>query len=169
MASKSAAKLKVAEKKADLTEEQKRKILDHEIDSFKKIAPMNIDIMIDQCPRFDNLLAIHDSFARFEDGDYISIEEAKRIADTMVEMMEKAKEIIAAMDLDSIMAENFSNPMDELIPNKDPESWHDAVTQAILFSAIRPFGEQVDGLVGKVRQKADEIGYGQKPEETEDE
>lgn len=162
MANKSAAKFKVAEKKPELTEEQKRKILDHEIDNFKKIAPMNIDIMIDQCPRFDNLLAIHDSFARFEDGDYISIDEAKRIAATMVEMMEQGKEIIAAMDLDAIMAEDFSNPMDVLIPAGVPESWHEAIVYAVLFSAIRPFGEQVDGLVGQIRQKAAEIGYGQK-------
>ena len=41
MANKSAAKFKVAEKKAELTEEQKRKVLDHEIDSFKKIAMVN--------------------------------------------------------------------------------------------------------------------------------
>lgn len=167
MANKSAAKLKVVEKKTELTEEQKLKILNHEVDSFKKLAPMNIDIMISQCHRFDNLLAIHDSFARFEDGDLISIEEAKRIADTMVEMMLRGKEIVAALTLDDIMAENFSNPMDELIPGKDPESWHETVTQAILFSAIRPFGEQVDGLVGKVRQKAAEIGYGQKEDEDE--
>lgn len=167
MASKSAAKLKVVEKKAELTEEQKRKILDHEIDNFKKVAPMHIDIMIDQCPRFDNLLAIHDSFARFEDGDYISIEEAKRIAGVMVEMMQRSKVIIDALTLDAIMAEDFSNPMDELIPTGDPENWHEAIIHAVLFSAIRPFGEQVDGLVGQIRQKAEEIGYGQK--ETEDE
>lgn len=167
MANKSAAKLKVAERKTELTEEQKLKILNHEVDNFKKIAPMNIDILIAQCPRFDNLLAIHDSFARFEDGDLISIEEAKHIADTMVEMMLRGKEIVAALTLDDIMAEDFSNPMDELIPSKDPESWHEAVTQAILFSAIRPFGEQVDGLVGQIRQKAAEIGYGQKEDEDE--
>ena len=167
MANKSAAKLKVADRKTELTEEQKLKILSSEVDNFKKIAPMNIDILIAQCHRFDNLLAIHDSFARFEDGDLISIEEAKRIADTMVEMMLRGKEIIDGITLDDIMAEDFANPMDELIPSKDPESWHEAVTQAILFSAIRPFGEQVDGLVGQVRQKAAEIGYGQKEAEDE--
>lgn len=167
MANKSAAKLKVVEKKPELTEEQKRRLLEKEVDGFKTIAPMNLNIMIDQCPRFDNLLAIHDSFARFEGGDYISIEEAKHIAATMVEMMERGKEIIAAIDLDTVMAEDFSNPMDELIPVGDPENWHEAITQAILFSAIRPFGEQVDGLVGQVRQKAAEIGYGQKEDEDE--
>lgn len=167
MSNKSAAKFKVAEKKPELTEEQKRRLLEKEVDGFKTIAPMNLNIMIDQCPRFDNLLAIHDSFARFEGGDYISIEEAKYIAATMVEMMERGKEIIASIDLDAVMAEDFSNPMDELIPAGEPENWHEAITQAILFSAIRPFGEQVDGLVGQIRQKAAEIGYGQ--EEAEDE
>lgn len=167
MANKSAAKLKVAEKKTEMTEEQKRKILDHEVENFKKIVPMNIDILINQCTRFDNLLAIHDSFARFEDGDHISIDEAKDIASTMAEMMQRGKEIVADITLDDILSEGFSNPMDELIPGNDPESWHEAVTQAIMFSAVRPFGEQVDSLVGQVIQKAAEIGYGQK--ETEDE
>lgn len=167
MANKSAAKLKVAEKKTELTEEQKRKILDHEVENFKAIAPKNIDILINQCHRFDNLLAIHDSFARFENGDFISIDEAKHIADTMVEMLLRGKEIIAAISLDDILSEEFSNPMDELISSKDPDSWHETVTQAILFSAVRPFGEQVDSLVGRVHQKAAEIGYGQEEDEDE--
>ena len=46
MANKSAAKLKVADRKTELTEEQKLKILSSEVDNFKKIAPMNIDILI---------------------------------------------------------------------------------------------------------------------------
>ena len=80
----------------------------------------------------------------------------------MVELLQRSKVIIAALTLDAIMAEDLSNPMDELIPTGDPEDWHEAIIHAVLFSAIRPFGEQVDGLVGQIRQKAEEIGYGQK-------
>lgn len=159
MGSKSAAKYKLAKDGAEMTDEEKLQVLDDMVDKFKSATAHNIEILIAQCTRFDNLLAIHDSFARFEGGDMITIEEAKEIASKMVDKMKTAKNIVSLVETSDFLDREASNPMDALIPSEEPETWHDAIVQAIMFSAIRPFGEQIDNMIGQIRQKANEIGY----------
>lgn len=160
MASKSAAKFKPVESKPKkMTREQMREELEKLVDNAKQSITYSIGIQIDQCERFDNLLAIHDSFARFHgDGYKLELDEAFRIAEWMSNLLKQVKDAVCDLTFDSII-EDGSNPIDKLIPETGTSDWDSVLVAAILFSAIRPWGEQLDSLRQQVMMRAHELGY----------
>ena len=168
MASKSAAKLKVVDRQTKkMTKDQMRGELEKLVSNAKETMAYGIGIQVDQSTRFDSLLAIHDSFARFHgDGCELDVETATKVAEDMRDLLGKVAHVVDGITLDSVI-EGEGNPIDGLIPETDASDWDYILVAAILFSAIRPWGEQLDSLRQQVMMRAHELGYIEEAEDGE--
>lgn len=156
---KSASKLKIADAKAELTEEQMVERLQKILDDAKLTIDKSISIQIDQTMRFDNLLAIHDSFIRFG-FESCDIDKARSIASRMKCVLADIQVVIAGLDLDTAAAKEYVNPIDRFVPETDEDDdWEEILADALVFSAIRPWGENLDNVHQQLIAKAYEIGY----------
>ena len=156
---KSAAKFKIADAKAELTEEQMVEQIQKILDDAKLAIDKSISIQIDQTLRFDSLLAIHDSFIRFG-FDSCDIDKARSVADRMKVVLADIQVVIAELDLDTMAAKEYANPIDEFVPETDEtDGWEEILEDALVFSAIRPWGENLDNVHQQLITKAYEIGY----------
>lgn len=156
---KSAAKLKVVDPKEELTEEQMVEQLQKILDDAKLTIDKSIAIQIDQTMRFDNLLAIHDSFIRFG-FDECRIDKARSVAARMKVVLADIQVVVAELDLDIMAAKEYVNPIDRFVPEtEEDDEWDEVLTDALVFSAIRPWGENLDNVHQRLIAKAYEIGY----------
>lgn len=156
---KSAAKLKIADEKPELTEEQMVGQLQKIMDDAKLAIDKSISIQIDQTMRFDNLLAIHDSFIRFG-FDECRIGKARPIAARMKRVLVEIQAVVADLGLDAMAAKEYANPIDGYVPETgEDDGWEEILADALVFSAIRPWGESLDNLHQQLVTKAYEIGY----------
>ena len=112
---KSAAKLKVVDAKAELTEEQMVEQLQKILDDAKLAIDKSISIQIDQTMRFDSLLAIHDSFIRFG-FEECHINHARSVALRMKYVLADIQAVIADLSLDAMAAKEYTNPIDRFVP-----------------------------------------------------
>lgn len=156
---KSAAKLKVADAKAELTEEQMVEQLQKILDDAKLTIDKSISIQIDQTMRFDSLLAIHDSFIRFG-FEECHINHARSVALRMKYVLADIQAVVADLGLDAMAAKEYVNPIDRFVPEtEEDDEWDEVLTDALVFSAIRPWGENLDNVHQQLVTKAYEIGY----------
>ena len=156
---KSAAKLKVVDAKTELTEEQMVEQLQKILDDAKLAIDKSISIQIDQTMRFDSLLAIHDSFIRFG-FEECHIDKARRVALRMKYVLADIQAVVADLGLDAMAAKEYTNPIDRFVPEtEEDDEWDEVLTDALVFSAIRPWGENLDNVHQQLITKAYEIGY----------
>lgn len=156
---KSAARLKIADAEVELTEEQMVEQLQKILDDAKLAIDKSISIQIDQTMRFDNLLAIHDSFIRFG-FESCSIDKARSVADRMKHVLADIQVVVAELGLDAMAAKEYANPIDAYVPEtEDDDDWEEVLADALVFSAIRPWGENLDNIHQQLITKAYEIGY----------
>lgn len=156
---KSAAKFKIADDKAELTEEQMVERLQKILDDAKLAIDKSISIQIDQAMRFDNLLAIHDSFIRFGFEEY-HIDRARLVALTMKDVLADIQAVVADLGLDEMVVKEYTNPIDRFVPEtEEDDEWDEVLADALVFSAIRPWGENLDNVHQQLVAKAYEIGY----------
>lgn len=156
---KSAAKLKVVDTKAELTEEQMAEQLQKILDDAKLAIDKSIYIQIEQAMRFDSLLAIHDSFIRFG-FESCSIIKARSVAGRMKDILADIQAVVAELTLDAMAAKDYANPIDSFVPETDEDDgWEEILEDALVFSAIRPWGENLDNVHQQLITKAYEIGY----------
>lgn len=158
MTKKSAAKLQIAEKPKAMTEEEKAEVMEKELATAKTAVLASLEIQINQCERFDSLLAIHDSYARFG-IDGLSIMKATEIAAKMKALLIEVRDIIEEISLVEMVVKDFTNPIDKFVPSERRGTWDEVLEDAMMFSAIRPWGEQMDTLHGQLLMKAEEIGF----------
>lgn len=158
MTKKSAAKLQIAEKPKAMTDEEKAEIMEKELATAKTAVLASLEIQINQCERFDSLLAIHDSYARFG-IDGLSIMKATEIAEKMKAILIEVRDIIEKISLIEMVVKDFTNPIDKFVPSERRGTWDEVLEDAMMFSAIRPWGEQMDTLHGQLLMKAEEIGF----------
>ena len=156
---KSAARLKIADAKVELTEEQMNEQLQKILDDAKLAIDKSISIQIEQTMRFDNLLAIHDSFIRFG-FDECRIDKARSVANRMRHVLADIQVVVAGLGLDAMAAKEYVNPIDGYVPKtEEDDGWEEVLADALVFSAIRPWGENLDNLHQQLITKAYEIGY----------
>lgn len=156
---KSAAKLKVVDAEPKMTEEQMVGQLQKIMDDAKLAIDKSISIQIEQTMRFDNLLAIHDSFIRFG-FDECRIEKARSVAARMKHVLADVQATVAGLGLDAMAAKEYANPIDGYVPETEKDDgWEEILADALVFSAIRPWGESLDNLHQQLVTKAYEIGY----------
>lgn len=158
MTKKSAAKLQIAEKPKAMTDEEKTEVMEKELATAKTAVLASLEIQINQCERFDSLLAIHDSYARFG-IDGLSIMNATEIAGKMKALLIEVRDIIEKISLVEMVVKDFTNPIDKFVPSERRGTWDEVLEDAMMFSAIRPWGEQMDTLHGQLLMKAEEIGF----------
>lgn len=150
MTKKSAAQFEVAGKKPKLPPIEKV------FETQKKGMLATIEIQIKQDMRFDTLMAIKQSYDRFftSDRDGIDLNSARAIAGTVMKLHEKIKAIIEEIELDTVTAEDFTNPCDALVDFDEPKDWRGVFEQSVLFSAVQPYGQAFDDLHGRMMEEA---------------
>lgn len=159
MTKKSAAKFEIADPKKKLTEEQMNEQLQKILDDAKLSIDKSITIQIDQTTRFDNLLAIHDSYIRFG-FDTCDISTARSVAMRMKAVLADIQAVIADLDLATMVSKMYANPLDVFVPEtEDDDEWSQVLEDALVFSAIRPWGDSLDGIHQQLVTKAHEIGF----------
>lgn len=167
MPAKSASKFKVAPRK--MTREEMEKKLSEEFEQIRTVILDNMKIHIDQCERFDNLLAIHDSYVRFG-FEAVTVPTAAGVATDMKALLVKVRDRVSKIALEEMLDRDFENPLDEFVPKTDVSDgteWIDILNDAIMFSAIKPWGSEIDNAHGKMVQSAYEIGWYKEDEEHE--
>jgi len=149
MTKKSAAQFEVAGKKPKLPPIEKV------FETQKKGMLATIEVQIKQDMRFDTLMAIKQSYDRFfpSDRDHIDINDTRAIAEQIKLQHEKIKAIIEGIELDTVTAEDFTNPCDALVDFEEPKDWRDVFEQSVFFSAIQPYGQAFDDLHGRMMEE----------------
>lgn len=149
MTKKSAAQFKIADGKRELPP------IEDVFENQKKGMISTIEVQIRQDSRFDTLMAIKQSHDRFfPDADGLDLNNAKAIAVQVKLQHEKIKAIIEKIELDTVIAEDFTNPCDALVDFEEPKDWRDVFEQSVLFSAIQPYGQAFDDLHGRMMEEA---------------